>query len=260
MNEEKELVTQEEQNNDIPVEQTEYQNDEQQQQDLSSQPIEDEKKEVEVDPKESFKELREKKSQAEKERDEAYYYINYVLKQKQSQQNKEVKKEEEEFDINAVPDDDLLQGNQLKKYSSNVKKDIQQIKKQNDEFIAEYRLNQEYKDFNNVLTDENVALLAKKKPWLAKRLASEPNVYDKAKEAYLAIKEFGIYSSEENDLSEKISENIKKPKDTALDSSSGQSNGLDYAHGFAHDFSKKDKARIRAMVESRIKAGRKLRG
>lgn len=212
------------------------------------------------EPKESFKELREKKSQIEKERDEAYYYINHVLRQQNQQPPQAKEKEEDEFDINNVPDDDLVQGNQFKKYSNSVKKNIQQIKKQNDEFIAEYRLNKKFTDFNDVFTDENVAMLSKKKPWLAKRLAQEPDIYEKAKEVYLAIKDFGIYSSDEdNSLSEKISENKKKPKDATSAPADAGSNALDFAHGFAHDYSKKDKARIRSLVESRIKAGNKSR-
>lgn len=204
------------------------------------------------DHKQSWKELREKAELAEKyqrERDEYYRMLKQIEEQaylhQQSLQSRPTEPDEEDsFDYNAIPDDELLSGKDLKKVITKQQKSLQRMQEEMlrnqkiaQEKIIENEFKSKYNDFYEVLNSDNISKLREIRPGLARSLHHNPDLREKAEETYLAIKDLGIYRKDEFvQQKEYAQKNFAKPRsvnsvapqtgDTPLNQANAWSNGL----------------------------------
>ncbi len=166
--------------------------------------------------------LREKTEKAESERDQLYAYIKQQQDQQQQQQQQAAQPKEEEFDINTINDDDLLDGKQMKRmfaqqkrYNDQIKHDVNEQRIKSHEAVVESNLKTSFPDFDQVMTRDNITALREADPALARSLNMNPDLQDKAIATYNAVKRYGIYqgNSSSNNIAQtrKYSENSNKP-------------------------------------------------
>lgn len=150
----------------------------------------------------SFREVREAKLKAERERDD-YMRRLAELEARQTQKQTAPVEEDEEFSLG---DDDLAEGKHLSKVAKNIKKvkreleetrrELQQYRKQTSEQTVESKLKQQYPDFDKVLSADNIAILNEAYPELARSIHATDDLHTKAVSAYQLIKKFGIYQEQ----------------------------------------------------------------
>jgi hypothetical protein len=202
----------------------------------------------------NFKVMRETANKAQRERDEAlrraeqYERMLATMTQPTQQQAPEP---EEEFNI---PDsDDLVDSKKLAEYARYQKKQIQELKRQNQQilsqtknFSGESRFMAENPDWQRVMTVENIQALSDAYPSLARSVNASSDVYEKAQATYTLIKKFGIYSDTPFEADKKRAlDNIAKPKPlTSISPQQGET-PLSRANAFANGLTDELKMQLR---------------
>ena len=217
-------------------------------------------------PQQSWKELRQKAAQAEKlekERDQYFNMLKQIeqeaLKYQQQQATSNQPEPEEEFDYNNLPDDDLIEGKQLKKIllqeqkrRSSLEQNLKLQQKYAQEAAVEAALKSRYTDFYEVVTPENITSLRESEPDIAESLNLNPNLEKKAVGVYNAIKKLGIYQANQYTHDKQMAQkNASKPR--PLNSISPQNGGtpLDQANAFAGGLTKELKAKLYADMKAK---------
>jgi hypothetical protein len=201
-------------------------------------------------PENSFKELRDAKERAERERDELMRKLSERESYNQHAQQKQQKitdlVEEPDFDL-GVSDDDLLEGKHGKTIVQEVRKIKQQLAQERallqeqraaaQAQAVENKLRSQYPDFDKVVTPDTVSMLQYMDPEFSSGLNFKANPYATAVSAYLAIKEKGIYKNDSY-IAEKqrVQDNAAKPRlspasGSTQQSSSPLSKANEYAQG-----------------------------
>ena len=183
-------------------------------------------------PKPSFKEkdenlkyFREALERSERERIRAEQqreeYAKMILSQKNTSPVNNIKPEDESIDFDVYGDDDSLsEKKDVKKIAGGVKA---VDKKYKERFEAqEKRLQQlevdmfirnKYKDFDNVVSEDNVRKLNELHPEIAKTIYETKDYYSKTVAAYSILKQYGIAQAPEVESRvNTVIENIGKPK------------------------------------------------
>lgn len=210
--------------------------------------------ETQKDPKQSWKELREKAELAERyqrERDEYYKILQQMEQQSYVQQQNlqrtgNQENEDESFDLDSIPDDDLLSGKDLKKVLSKHQRSQQ---KQYEEMLRQQKIAQEkmlenelkskYNDFYDVVNTDNIAKLRELRPGLAKSLHLNPDLKEKAEETYMAIKDLGIYRKDEFVQQKQYAQkNFSKPRSVNSVAPQTGDSPLNQANAFANGLTK----------------------
>lgn len=197
-------------------------------------------KQVEEEPeyKASFRELREAKLKAERERDEAIRIIQEQFKQQQNPVVDKLSATEEEFDLDVNPDD-LVEGKHLKKYVAEVKKlqkELQQQKQQTVVTDQRTKLRNDYNDFDKVVNEESLYMLQSRYPAIYNTLnASSGSLYDTGVSTYTMMKQLGLYK-EDNYVADRLKaqQNAAKPKPLASISPQKGDSALSNANAFAN--------------------------
>lgn len=209
---------------------------------------------------ESWKDLRmkaERADQLQRERDEYYALLRQL-----AENQKRAAPKEDDFDINSLPDDELLDGKMAKRLVKKQEQEKEQLlyyMKQQQQVSYENQVANElrgrYGDFDDVVNTSNIEKLKHLRPGIARTLDAIPDTREKAIEVYHTLKDMGIvktnaYSYEQ----EKIQNNLKKPRSM----SSVPKNSDDPLNMAAYfDGNLTDDAR-RAIYEDTLKkAGRK---
>jgi hypothetical protein len=211
-------------------------------------------KEEESDAQRNFKALREAKNRVERERDEAVKLIQDLQKQTMGkQQSAKSLTEENELMLNP---DDLVEGKHLSYFQKKIKdleKQVRQNQQVSSEATVEMKLKSQYADFDKVVSKDNVELLREVAPELAQSINSNPDLYSKAKAAYLMIKKMGIYQEDKFVADKnKAHDNMAKPKPLAAVSPQQGESPLSRANAFAHGLTEDLKAQLRKeMTEAR---------
>lgn len=202
------------------------------------------------DHKQSWKELREKADLAEKyqrERDEYYRVLQQIeqqsyMQQKNLQQTTNPEDEDDGFDLNNIPDDDLLSGKDLKKALNKQQKSQQKLydemvrqQKSSQEKMLENELKSKYNDFYDVLNSDNIAKLRELRPGLARSLYFNPDMREKAEETYLAIRDMGIHRKDEYvQQKQSVQKNFSKPRSVNTVASQFSDSPLNHANAFSN--------------------------
>jgi hypothetical protein len=127
-------------------------------------------------------------------------------------------------DIGADPDD-YLQVKHFKKNTSRLTsklsesdRRLQELHERVERYEAQSAL-RDIKDFDEVVTDDNIKTLARLYPEDYESVMSSPNLKNKSKTVYNMMKNYGIYTKGMKDSEEKINKNKSKPSSPG---SSGQ--------------------------------------
>ena len=140
---------------------------------------------------ENIRQLRESRERAERERDE----LLAKLRKMEDAQRPPVVEENEQQDFELAADD-FVEGKHLKSYAKKVKdleKQLNSYKQQTDTTVVETRLKTQYKDFDAVVSQQNIEALRLAYPEIASTINSNNDLYSKAVSAYTLIKKLGIH-------------------------------------------------------------------
>lgn len=195
----------------------------------TDEPVEEQKVQEEKEETPAQKSWRELRTQAEegkrtkKQLDEAYRLLNMLEQNIKDQEQEKPREPEEEFNINALPDEEYADNKQLKrilkhqeKRYQKLQKEIENNKKSSYQASVESRVRYEVPDFKDVVSAENVEKLKESRPHIFKSLSYNPDLYEQAMGAYEAIKEFGIYKSNKNTREDyQLQNNLNKPRSAA---------------------------------------------
>ena len=149
----------------------------------------------------NIRSLKERVAKAEREREEAVSYI-MSLKKESPQENRQVAapvEEEDPFAQLGLDDESLVEGKHFKelvKEIKNLRSTVKGYEKQSQKSAhetMEVRLHAKFPDFNEVVTQENLAQLREMNPDLADSILSNKDQFKQAKLAYDMVKQMGIY-------------------------------------------------------------------
>lgn len=221
----------------------------------SSEPTHEELQVQEETPQQgNFRELREAKEKAEKERDEALAYAQQYQQQYQEPQYQDpyYPPSQEDYNVN-IADDDLAEGKHLNKMAKKIQdleNQIYQNQQYNNDISTEAVLRAKYPDFESVVTNANLKKLRQDYPEIADSLNASPDLYKKAVSAYTLIKKFDIgkgdpYMANKN----KAQKNSAKPRPLASVSPQQGDTPLSHANAFAEGLTEELKAKLRKEME-----------
>lgn len=206
-----------------------------------------------IDPRTSFRELREKNKKLERDHQEAMK----LLEQYRGQQNQPKTNENSSYSSKRLGDDDLVEGKHLNEFNQRYEKlyqEHEQLKQQTHQMNIRNRLYGKYSDFDKVVNEENLAMLGELEPEVASTLNSSQDSYSAAVTAYKAIKQAGIYKEDDmysNDR-KKIQENSNKPRPLSSVSPQTGDSPLARANAFANGLTEDlRKSLLKEMEEAR---------
>jgi hypothetical protein len=219
-------------------------------------------------PQKSWRELRlkaERAEQMQRERDEAIKYAQAIEQEAykwQQQQRAPQQQEEPEYDYNSLNEEDLVDGRTIKKILASESKkraalesNIRQSQQQSYEAAISAQLKSTYSDFDRVLTPENIAHLREMRPGLARSLAANPDLAEKARETYNIIKDLGIYRSVEEQtyapVKKQMQNNVNKPRSSNSVSPQAGDTPLNQANMFANGLTPDVKAALWADMQKK---------
>ena len=158
--------------------------------------------------------LRERAEKAEQRAAE----LERMAQQQQPQQYQQAPQEDEPF---VFDDESLLEGKHLKKYDKNVDTKIKRLEQQIAQYAllnTEQRLKNQFNDFDDVVSQENLKNFATIYPDEYRSMMSNPDLYGKGKTAYTMIKNLGL--AERYEMQEqKLAANKSKPRSAATSTS-----------------------------------------
>jgi len=208
-----------------------------------TQPAQEKPQDTAAIPQESFKQLRDKAEKAERERDELYR----KLKAYESAQSNTT---DEDINIGA---DELAEGKHLNKVQQKIKKleaKINQYEQQSTNLSVEAKLRNQYPDFEQVVSKDNLDLLSASYPEVYNTLRESQDIYSKAVSAYTMIKKLGIMPQDTfKEEKEIIQRNTAKPKPLASVSPQQGDSPLSRANAFANGLTDELKAQLRKEME-----------
>lgn len=147
--------------------------------------------------------LREDREKTQRANDELLRRLQVYENQKQEAAKKE--------EGPALAPDDLVEWRVVQKEVNDVKQELQQYKDLQNAYTAEMKIRSEFRDFDSVVSTENIAMLRTMEPELAASIHSNPNGYSKAVAAYKAIKKLGLGDKQALEK-EKIAQNSTRPR------------------------------------------------
>ncbi len=212
----------------------------------------------------NFRSMREAFDRTARERDDLLRknqeYERLYNQQQQPQQSKQLVEPDLDIDFEFnVKDDELLEGKHLQKIKSAMKslqsqqKAFQEqqkaLQRQTHEASAETRLRTQYSDFDRVMTQENIQLLSRSYPEVARAIDSSPDLYTKASSVYTLIKQFGIHEDQPYAADkDRALANTVKPKPLASIAPQQGDSPLSRANVFANGLTEDLKKHLRAEM------------
>jgi hypothetical protein len=220
---------------------------------VASAPVEEES-----DAKKSFRELKEAKRKAERERDE---YLRRIEEFESGSRHKQTattpKEQSDEDEAFHLGDDDIAEGKHISKVDKRAQSKIKALEErlskyeaQSAEEKAETALRAKYADFDKVVSRDNIEMLTEAYPELARSLYSTNDLYTKAVSAYTLIKKFGIYQESPFNSEKAIAmKNVAKPRPLASVSPQQGETPMTRANAFANGLTDDLKAQLRREME-----------
>lgn len=202
-----------------------------------------------------------KRLESEEEARKAAERRAYEIEQRYNQNNSQVapqitQGQSEEDDIQ-VDNEDYVQAKHIKTTNKKFKTKLSAT----DEKIAELERKLSYfeakidtdslKDFDKVVSDDNLRTFARLYPDDYQSMMSNPNLKSKSKTAYNMIKNYGIYSELDHASTEaKLNSNHQKPKSSSIASPQSPQTPLSRLNDYDRRvLSESDRDRILAEVE-----------
>lgn len=199
---------------------------------------------VETPQERNFKEVRQARARAERERDEALARLRSF----EESRNQPI----EDDDVELAPDD-LVEWKHVQKKISKLENKLKSYEQQSSASFAETRIRNKYQDFDAVVTHDNLQLLSEAYPELAASISSTPDLYNQASSAYTLIKKLGISQGETYSVDkERIAQNAAKPRPLAAASPQQGDSPLSHANAFANGLTPDLKKQLfQEMMEAR---------
>ena len=196
----------------------------------------------------NFRAIKDAAERAARERDEALQRLQ-EYERRYASPAPSAPEPDTEFDGINLKDDELAEGQHLKKIASAIKKlEAKQkaVEQQSYTNNAEVRLRSQFGDFDKVMTLQNIQTFSAAYPELAKSINASQDLYDKAVSAYTLIKRFGIYDEApyEGDKVRALS-NTAKPRPLASVSPQQGDTPLSRANAFANGLTEDLKKKLR---------------
>ena len=160
----------------------------------------------------------------EAEAERLYQQRNFKMLREQAEaiarENAELKKRiqaqpEENY---TVANDDLVEGKHLVQQKKYVDQQVEELKeqlRQQQILMTENLIRSQCPDFDNVVTEQNLAKLRNEYPEVAESLGSSSDLKNKAVAAYKLIKKLNISGSQVDADRDLIAKNMAKPKVSA---------------------------------------------
>jgi len=191
--------------------------------------------------REAKKREEERAAQAEYERDQLAKYVENIQHQLKSPQ-------QPQNDI-GIKDDEYVEGKHLGKVTSKMKQmeqQLQQWKAYSEEMTAELKLNNEFSDFSEVVTADNVKSFLKEHPEMRSSVQNNDPLYNRGKATYKLIKKFmkdDKKSSVNKNNQKKVYDNTGKPRPTSSIKEK-ENSPLSHANLFANGYSEEVGAKL----------------
>ena len=193
-----------------------------------------------VSPEESFKAMRDRTAKAERERDEMIRRMSDMEAQKSA-----APEEDLEFNLGA---DELAEGKHLTKVDKKIKKmqqEINQYKQIAEQNAIEVQLKRKYSDFDDIVSEANIAALREEEPEVFETITSSGDLYKKGITAYKMIKKLGIDARDEYKEERQVAEkNLAKPRPLVSGASQRGDTPLSNANAFANGLTKEMKHQL----------------
>lgn len=120
-----------------------------------------------------------------------------------------------------IDDDVYIDGKRHKRTIAKLKKELEDTRKTVNDFIqhttmsnAEMRLKNQFADFNDVVTEENLRKLAQSDPQMMRTILANNDLYDRGYISYSLLKSAGI-GAKYNDVEEKSAQNKNRPRSSS---------------------------------------------
>lgn len=176
----------------------------------------------------AFKEMREARERAERERDEL---------QRRMMEAERVRSQPQEDDLSELfkgNEDDLVEKKHLKKLYERLEKKLEAQYRSTSQTALEAQIRAQFPDFDSVVTQDSVARFSQEMPEMAQSLGAAPDGYNKAVSVYKMIKKMG-FSQDSNLEHEKqrIQQNASRPKTATSISAQRTTSNLQHADAFS---------------------------
>lgn len=229
--------------------------------------IDNNKKKNQQSINESFRALRLKAEEADRERDRILresrekdaMLAKLIANMQQPQQIQQKQQEEPDFNayINSIESDSLVAGDQLRKtaqenrrYADKIAQDFAAYKQQMQDLMEENRVRTRYPDLDRVMSEENKMILSQRVPKAYAAWKNMPDSWEKVEAVYEAIKSYGIdkaieYKQEQN----RIHANVAKPRSVNSVNVVKPKSALSNVNSFVDEFSMSDQQRQEEFKE-----------
>jgi hypothetical protein len=205
----------------------------------------------------NFRVLREKTERLEWENRE---YQRKELQRLQEEELRRSKPVQQEDDSN-IADDDYTAKKDVEKIFNKKNKVYEERINKLEQMLVEKQLKEDYPDFDNVVTDENMKKLAAKFPHHVRNLSYSPNYYDRAAAAYELITDKKINAEVEQEhqtqvIKQKIQNNLNRTKSAATVASSATSSALARAANYTDELTPERKQQLwKEMQDTKRRSG-----
>lgn len=197
------------------------------------------------DAEENFYRLRKRNEELEYEREQLRQQLAQAQKQKAAE------------DLNlSLNDDDLAEGRHLSKVAQKVKQleeQLQQTAAINQQLLIEQRIKSKHKDFDEIVTKENLEKLRDEDPEIFNMILSAQDPYAQGVTAYKMIKKLGIVPDTTEPL-QRIVQNVAKPKSANSVAGQQSSTALSKAAAFGDLTPELAKMLVKEMNEAANRA------
>lgn len=212
----------------------------------TSNPLIESPEPIQETPQErNFKEVRQARARAERERDEAYARLREI-------ENAQKNNIPVEDDVDLNPDD-LPEWRHVKKEISKMQRKLDAYEQRSMASTAENRIRASFPDFDTIVNHDTIRTLREMEPELAQSIADSKDPYNQAAAAYKAIKRFGI-AEEDNYVPdrERVSKNNSKPRPTQTIAPQQGDSPLSHANAFANGLTPELKKQLyKEMMDAR---------
>lgn len=174
---------------------------------------------------------KEARIRAEYESDRMREYINSLETQKQKANEPEALEDDyvEYKDFKNVKENQRKQAEQVSAYEKALIRQEQQL--------AKMRLLSEFKDYDSVVTQENLDILERNHPEVAPAIINAASEYDCGKAAYLFVKKFVKENQSRAHANQTVRQNLAKPMPAASVAAQDGNSPLNHVNNYAKDYS-----------------------
>ena len=179
----------------------------------------------ESDKNENMRLMREKIEASERraqETERRNLELERIVRENMNQNQPSTKMQITDDDETGVDDDLYVDGRQFKKRTKKLEQKLEETQKKFEAYvqqssveIAESKLRAQFADFDTVVTEANLKILAEREPVLFRSIMSSQNIADRGHAAYKMIKNSGVLTSEFAEVDKKIEDNKSKPRAAA---------------------------------------------